>query len=164
MSLPQLRHSARALVLTPDDELLLGRHRVNDGYVWAAPGGGIEAGESPERALRRELREEIGLTLDAAAPPHVWHQEFMDSSLAPSLDGVVNDYFLVHVDRFVPQGDWSAETLLREGIDEFVWWTVEEITNAGPAHVFSPRGLAALLPSIKHGSEKTMARPLALGL
>ncbi|MGA7203993.1 MAG: NUDIX hydrolase, partial [Specibacter sp.] len=66
------RHSVRALVITPDLELLLGRHRINGGFVWAGPGGGIEPGESPHEALRRELGEETGLVLDSAEPPHVW--------------------------------------------------------------------------------------------
>ncbi|MBY8851092.1 NUDIX hydrolase [Saccharothrix sp. MB29] len=49
-----MRHSVRAIVLDPDDRVLLGRHRTGDGVVRAAPGGGVEPGETPARALRRE--------------------------------------------------------------------------------------------------------------
>ena len=34
---------------------------------WALPGGRIDAGESPEQAVLRELTEEVGLSLDASA-------------------------------------------------------------------------------------------------
>ena len=42
--------------------------------LWDLPGGGREAGESPEACLLRELREEFGLSL----PPDrlLWHRSF----------------------------------------------------------------------------------------
>jgi 8-oxo-dGTP pyrophosphatase MutT (NUDIX family) len=54
------RQAARAILLTPTHQILLLRIRPPQGgeWFWIAPGGGINAGETVEAGLRRELREE----------------------------------------------------------------------------------------------------------
>jgi mutator protein MutT len=56
--------TAAALIFNDAGHVLLLKHRFRTGSGWGIPGGFLEAGENPEQALRRELREEVGLELE----------------------------------------------------------------------------------------------------
>ena len=53
-------------LLDAADRVLLQRRRAGGehGGLWEFPGGKIESGESPQSALVREVREELGVELD----------------------------------------------------------------------------------------------------
>jgi mutator protein MutT len=59
----QFTVTAGALIFNDSGEVLLLKHRFRAGSGWGIPGGFLETGEHAEQALRRELREEIGLTV-----------------------------------------------------------------------------------------------------
>ena len=60
MTTPALREAARAIVLDPDDRVMLLRYDENGGFL-ATPGGSLEPGETYRQAVIRELREELGV-------------------------------------------------------------------------------------------------------
>ena len=56
--------TAGAVVVNDEGRVLLVKHVFRPGSGWGIPGGFINRGEQAEDAVRRELREEIGLELD----------------------------------------------------------------------------------------------------
>ena len=56
--------TAGAVIFNDKREVLLLKHRFRAGSGWGLPGGFMEQGEQPSDALRRELRDEIGLEVD----------------------------------------------------------------------------------------------------
>jgi 8-oxo-dGTP diphosphatase len=81
--------------------------KVYEGY-WEFPGGKFEPGETVEEALRRELHEELGITIGAV---HPWQQEVMDYPHA-----------LVRL-HFCKVYDWSGEFEMREQ-QQMAWQTL----------------------------------------
>jgi 8-oxo-dGTP diphosphatase len=73
--------------------------KVYAGY-WEFPGGKLEAGETVEQALRRELIEEIGVRIGSA---HAWRTQLVDYPHA-----------LVRL-NFCKVFDWTGELQMHEG-------------------------------------------------
>lgn len=101
---------AVGVLLQPDGRFLLTSRpegKVYAGY-WEFPGGKVEAGETVEQALRRELTEEIGLVIGAVEP---WRVELVDYPHA-----------LVRL-NFCKVREWTGELHMREG-QTFSWETL----------------------------------------
>ena len=115
---------------------------------WEFPGGKVEPGESIEQALRRELIEELGVTIGPAEP---WKIELFDYPHA-----------LVRL-HFCRVRQWSGDFEMREG-QQMAWeqlpvrsapvlpgtvpvlgWLAAERGHVGPTH------LTADVPSASGG-------------
>ena len=93
--------------------------KVYAGY-WEFPGGKLEAGESVEQALRRELQEELGITIGQA---QVWKTQMVDYPHA-----------LVRL-HFCKVWDWQGELQMREA-QSHAWQSLPvEVTPVLPGTI-----------------------------
>ena len=141
----RLRSAVRGLVLAPDDRVLLVQFRSPDEEFWATPGGGVDPGETPIDALRRELHEEVG-AMDLEIGPPIWTRS-VRFDFSEIYDGQTETIFLVHAGSPRLGPALLTETQLRaEGLVDRAWWSVSQL-HATTA-VFAPTRLPTLVTDL----------------
>ena len=114
---PRFAVTAGAVVSDERGRVLLLRHVLRKGSGWGVPGGFLTAGEQPEEAIRRDLREETGLELDGVelafvrTNAHVNQVEviFRCRMRAAALEGLEKGF---EIDR----AEWFARDALPRGL------------------------------------------------
>ncbi len=73
-------HVAVGVIVGPQREVLISLRSADahQGGLWEFPGGKVEPGESVEEALKRELREELGITVLRSTPLIDVHHDYGD--------------------------------------------------------------------------------------
>ena len=147
----KIRKSARIIVINPSGAVLL--VRANDSApvdpdkphilaYWVPPGGGVEAGESYERAAMRELEEETGIELSEVGP-QIWARE-RDLMYRGELNRYVEHYFVAWADA--PR---TLRNRTMEKIEEIRWWTLDEMRAS--RETFLPERFPELIEGIMVG-------------
>ena len=139
----RIREAVRALVIDDDQQVLLVRFEFPAGTRWALPGGGLDVGESHLDALRRELREEIGLD-DPVIGAHLWNRLHIIPFINGLFDGQREQVYEVRVaSAFQPRPSFTWEQLNAEYVFELRWWSMPELEEA--QLTTAPRDLVAVL-------------------
>ncbi|RZI79697.1 MAG: NUDIX domain-containing protein [Pseudomonas sp.] len=111
--MPNIIRIAAALLIDPQGRTLLVRKRGTQAFM--QPGGKIDAGETPLAALGRELEEELGLRIDAAAA------EYLGQFSAPAAN---EPGFEVQCELF--RVDCATTVAPAAEIEEVLWMTAEQ--------------------------------------
>jgi 8-oxo-dGTP pyrophosphatase MutT (NUDIX family) len=137
---PALREAARAILLDPDDRVMLLRYDENGGF-WATPGGSLEPGEDHQQAVVRELREELGVG-HVDLGPHLATRT-KDHQVAGRDVRQAEQYYLA---RVRPENVDPQSAANPDNIQEWRWWSLAEL--AATSQTVYPAELTELLRGI----------------
>lgn len=111
-------HRSVAAVIKKDGRILM-LDRVNFPFGWACPCGHIEENETPEEALIRETKEEVGIDVEKYG---LIHHEFIEwNECKRGVRG--HDFFVYEITR------WSGEMKGNFESKGMRWISKEEIKN-----------------------------------
>jgi nucleoside triphosphatase len=117
---------AVGVIQNADDEFLICRKPVNRGVFpgqWALPGGGIEPGERMDDALRREIREEVGIEVTDIQP--LFFRDGIYPKLLP--DGSRKNIYMIFL-IFTCRAD-SMDVVVGDEFEAYAWVKSEDLAN-----------------------------------
>jgi nucleoside triphosphatase len=116
-----------AVIQNSEGEYLLCKAHPEYGVFpnqWAFPGGGMEDYETLEEAVRREVREEVGLELESFQP-----LEFADDFRVKKLrDGTTADVYMIYL-LFSAVAKDPENIQLNDEFVEYKWVRAEKVLN-----------------------------------
>ncbi len=108
------------LIVNKDKKFLLTKRvdkNSHNNNKWQIPGGGLEFGEKPEKTLKREIKEELGVEIKIIKLiPKIFSENF-------------GDYQLIFINYLCQLKNEKSTIALNEEASEYGWFTPQQAEN-----------------------------------
>lgn len=117
--------------------LIFVAERIDLPGAWQLPQGGIDSGETPEQALKRELEEEIGtgdMSIDHVYPTWLRYDippQFLKTPQRPDWEGVIGQEQKWFLGRFLQESAINIKTPHPE-FSRWCWRESESVIEGAP--------------------------------
>ena len=104
-----------AAVLEHDGKIIIAQRKSGDPLAgkWEFPGGKIEAGETPEQCLARELKEEFDI----------------DVSIGDFLGSNIHHYDHISIELMAYRATWVSGEIIMNDHNAYRWITVDQLDD-----------------------------------
>lgn len=138
-------------MIDPADRVLMVKLSWPNGWEgWVLPGGGVEDGEDPVAALRREIDEETGVAGAFIGPP-IARRRHVRAGMIDGFDGQEELILLVPCRTSELNPAMTVEELRAENVVDVRWWTLDQM--ASTSEQLRPEGLLDLARhTLDHGA------------
>jgi 8-oxo-dGTP pyrophosphatase MutT (NUDIX family) len=119
-----------AFIISADKKILLGKsNRATYEGMWIVPGGGIEAGESAEEALYREVLEETGINISNAKVEALTlrHTGTSEKILKETGERVIGEYDFFNYKVTLAVSAKVAHVQEADDFTDATWWSFDEL-------------------------------------
>ncbi len=136
----RIQFAQKALIIKNQSVLLIqkGPEDIYNPLRWETPGGRLQAGESLDEQLRREVFEEVGLKVDVGVPLAIWSWQ-LGSEPSDTVVGVLRMCTLTAGDPTASNQDAT------DFICRWTWVPLEEVSK----YDLMPSAREATLESIR---------------
>lgn len=124
------RKAARAVLLTPQNEILLIKISDPSGTWtgWITPGGGIDEGETDSQSLARELKEELGYTQPFQSEK-LWYRTTRFTWVNENYEQT-ETFYLIKTEKFEVSQTLELTDSEKAGFKAMKWWRLEDIAQS----------------------------------
>lgn len=119
------------VIMRPDGRFLITQRSLNKSWApghWEVSGGGVQAGETSQEAVLRELREETGIDVSQAQGGYAFSYKRVNPE--------EGDNYFVDIYRYICDFSESDVHVQKEEVAGFKLATREEIAELGRQGVF----------------------------